>query len=141
MELEIGVFPRFEDVKRNAFWAKAAMDTTLRVDKRSLETYKAHLQDCEKNPTIGLLANKQYITNFSMNYGETARRNQRYMERQPEIDMLQKSIKSKVNELYPKTKNIRQYIIDNGRVILDNMRPTRGYNFFNRLKIFLKNSC
>ena len=139
MEIELGPFPKYENVRSNAFWSRAAIDTLLSIDSDNIEEYKSHLQDCEKNPTVGFLARHKYITGKPMNYPITAKRNMRYLERQPEIDSLRKSIENKIKtELYPRTRHIREYIIENERVTLDEIEKCRKYTKSDKLKILLK---
>ncbi len=138
MEIELGPFPKYESIRSNAYWSRQGIDTRLEVDEDVLDTYKAHLKDCEKNPTVGMLARKKYITGKPMNYYPEARRNLHYMYRQPEVKELRKSLKNKINELYPRTKRIREYITDTKRVVLDYVEKSRDYTIFNKLKIALK---
>lgn len=138
MEIELGPFPKYESIRSNAYWSRVHIDTRLKIDREDILDYKAHLQDCEKNPTVGLLAGKKYITGKPMNYPEYAYRNRCYLERQPEIDSLKKSLKNRINELYPKTKHIREYIINNNRVLLDGIEKSRKYTSLNKLMILLK---
>ena len=136
-EIEIGMIP-YEKVRRNAYWSRVHIDTKLKIDKDDIEDYKMHLYDCEKNPTVGLLAGKKYITGEPMNYPLCANRNIRYLEKQPEIDTLKKSIENKIDKLYPKTKYIREYIIDNNRVVFDGIEKSKKYTKFDKLMILLK---
>ena len=73
-----------------------------------------------------------------MNHPLHAKRNIKLLERQPEIDLLQKNIKNKINTLYPKTKNARQYIIESGRISLDAIKKIKKYTIIDKLKIYLK---
>ena len=138
MEIEIESSPKYESVRSNAYWSRVHLDTSFLPDEYDLGTYKAHLQDCKENPTVGLLAGKKYITGKPMNYPEYAHRNMRYLERQPVISELKKDLKSKINTLYPDTKHIRDYIINNDRVTLDFVEKHKKYTAFNKLMIMLK---
>ena len=137
-ELEIGYTP-YESVKNHAYWARVNIDTRLGRDTQDIDDYKAHLMDCEKNPTIGYLARRKYITGKPMNYPEYAKRNLHFMDKQPEIKALKESISKKINKkLYPRTKHIRKYIIDNERVVLDYVKKSKKYTIFNKLSIILR---
>lgn len=138
MEIEFGPLPKYQDVRNNAYWSRVGIDTTLRIEDHNIDNYKAHLKDCEANPTVGLLARKKYITDKPMNYPIYARRNLKDLERQPEIDELNKSVKAEIEKLYPKTKHIREYIIDNKRVLLDWTAKSKKYTSLNKLAIFFK---
>lgn len=140
--MEIGIertpIKKYVDARYNAYWTKIGIDTNFSPDNGTIKDYKLHLMDCEKHPTIGLLARKKFITGTPMNYPETANRNIRFMERQPEIRTLLESIDTKIKELYPKTKKIREYIIDNERVIFDRIEKNKKYSLFNKLAILCK---
>ena len=62
MEIELGPFPKYENVRYNAYWTRVGINTRLGIDKDNIDDYKAHLQDCNNNPTIGMLARRKYIT-------------------------------------------------------------------------------
>ena len=138
MEIELGPFPKYESIRYNAYWSRKGIDTRFEVDEDVLDTYKAHLKDCENKPTVGMLARKKYITGKPMNYSIEARRNLHYMHRQPEVKELRNALNNKINELYPRTKHIRKYITDTNRVVLDYVEKARKYTVFNKLKIALK---
>jgi len=138
MEIELGPFPKYEDVRYNAYWSRVGIDTSLRIEDHNIDDYKAHLKDCRQNPTIGMLANRKYITGKPMNYPIYAKRNLHEMESLPEISSIKESIESKIKNLYPKTKHLREYIINNGRVLLDSIEKSKKYTTLNKLAIFLK---
>ena len=137
MEIEIG-YDRFEDIKRHAYWTNVHIDTRFRADRENMDDYIAHLKDCENHPTTGLLAKRKYITGKKKNYSVYARRNLHILERQPEADKLLTGTKEKIDRLYPKTKHIRQYVIDHDRVLLDWVEKTKKYTFGNKLAIMLR---
>lgn len=138
MEIELGPFPKYENVRSNAYWSRVHIDTSLRIDDSDIEEYKAHLKDCNENPTIGLLAKRKYITKKPMNYPEYAHRNMRDLESQSVISELKKDLKSRIDKLYPNTKRIRDYIINHDRVTLDIVEKHKKYTTFNKLMIMLK---
>ena len=137
MEIELGSFPKFEKIRSNAYWSKVSIDSSLPVGKGA-EMYKAHMRDCRAYPTVGMLAHRKFITGTPMNYPGCAARNIKFMEKQPEVMVLQREIKDKLKKLYPKTKHIREYIINNDRVQLDSIEPVRKYTKFDKLVILLK---
>ncbi len=138
MEIELGPFPKYPSVRSNAFWSRLHIDTSLRIDDSDIEEYKAHLKDCNENPTVGLLAKRKYITRKPMEQPIFAKRNMHYLEKQPEIKKLKKAFESKVNTLYPSTKHIREYIINEDRVLLDYVKRSQKYTSFDKLMIMLK---
>jgi hypothetical protein len=139
MEIESGPcrLP-YENVRSNAYWTRVHFDTQLWPDIDGAAHYRKHLQDCIDNPTIGLLARKKYITGPRMNYPDFAWRNRKIMENDKGIEAAVKYLKGVVNTLYPKTKHIREYMIDKNRVALDEIRPCKGYNRLDKLMIALK---
>ena len=137
-EIELGPFPKYETVRNNAYLSYIAIDSKFNLDSIDIGFYKEHLKDCEKNPTVGFIARNKYITGKKMNHPLHAKRNIKLLERQPEIDLLQKNIKNKINTLYPKTKNARQYIIKSGRISLDAIKKIKKYTIIDKLKICLK---
>ena len=137
MEIELGSFPKYENVRHNAYWSKVAIDTRLRVDEDDISLYKAHLQDCYDNPTVGYLAHRKYITEKEMNYPAFARRNKNYIKRQPEIKELTKSLNERLNILYPRTKHLRKNIINENRIMLDFIEPIKKHNFLEKLLLMV----
>ena len=138
MEIGIEMPAKHENIKSNAYWSRVHFDTTFIPDIDDTNIYKAHLEDCEKHPTTGLLAKRKYIDKKKMNYPECAWRNKKIMEREPEIDVLRKSVNEKINKLYPRTKNIRKHIINTDRVVLDFVKPKKHYGKLEKLLIALR---
>lgn len=138
MDIELGPIPKYEDVKINAYWSRVAIDTRFRADNYSVSDYKAHLNDCYKNPTIGMLANREYITKNPMNYPMQANANLKILKSQPDIKVLLGDIKNKISTIYPKTKHIREYIINHDRVTLNEVKKCRKYSLMDKLIVFCK---
>ena len=138
MEVELGPLPKYENVRYNAYWSKVHIDTRLKPDSEDIDCYKEHLKDCDRHPTSGFLARRKYITKKNYNYPGCAHRNLNFLNNQPEIQKLKENIESTVNQLYPKTKQARKYIIDNDRVLLDYVTKGKRYNLKDKLIILLK---
>ena len=138
MEIGIEIPAKYENVKSNAYWARVHFDTTFMPDIEDADAYKAHLEDCEKHPTTGLLARRKYLDKKKMNYPEYAWRNKKIMEREQEVDVLQKRMNEKIDKLYPWTKNIRKYIINTDRVVLDFVEPKKPYGKVEKLILALR---
>lgn len=136
--MEIGLFPEFNQIKNNAVWARASIDSKHKPDAFNLFSYKEHLHDIIKNPTRGLLAKKMFITEKPMCYQGCAKRNFHYIQKQPDIIELIQNIKNRINTLYPNTKHIRQYIVDNNRVVYDKIKPIKKYSLSDKIKILCK---
>ena len=60
------------------------------------------------------------------------------MEKEPEIKSLKDSLNEKIKKLYPNTKHIREYIINNDRVTFDGIEKSKKYTTLNKLMIFCK---
>ncbi|MDO4975406.1 MAG: hypothetical protein Q4E61_03725, partial [Alphaproteobacteria bacterium] len=84
------------------------------------------------------LAKRKYITGKKKFYPEYAKRNLNIFEKQPEIIALKNSIDKKINKLYPKTKLLRQYIINHDRVLLDRIEKIKKYTIKDKLILSLK---
>ena len=138
MEIELGPFPKYENVRYNAYWTRVGINTRLGIDNDNIDDYKAHLQDCNNNPTIGMLARRKYITGKPMDYPIHAHCNINDMEKEPEIKSLKDNLKNKIKKIYPNTKHIREYIINNDRVTLDGIEKSKKYTTLNKLIIFCK---
>lgn len=138
MEIELGPFPKYENVRYNAYWTRVGINTRLGIDHDNIDDYKAHLQDCYNNPTVGMLAKRKYITKKPMDYPMHARRNINDMEKDTEIKALRNSLNKKIKNLYPNTKHIREYIINSDRVKLDGIKKIEKYTALNKLIIFCK---
>ena len=140
MEIGIGFGPsdKFDHIKSNAHWTRVHLDTSFRPDSDDIKICSDHVQDCLNHPTTGLLARRQYITKKPYNYPEYALRNKMIINNNKKITSLQNYFKDLVKVLYPKTNHIRQYIIDNDRVVLDYVAPIKKYTSADKLKIFLK---
>lgn len=120
----------------NAQKTRSFMDSRIIASIDDIDCYKAHLQDCIKNPTRGKIAEQQYIIK-KINNPEAAWINQQIMDRQPEIKPLLKELQDKIQTLYPRTAKLRDYIIKSGRLELENIKPCKHYNWFDKLKILL----
>lgn len=137
MEIEVGG-RTYENVRSNAYWTRVHLDTTMWPDAEDAKCYKAHLQDCIDNPTVGFLARKKYITGYRMNYPEYAWRNRKIMENDTYIKGAKDYLRSITKTLYPKTRHIREYIIESGRVALDEIKPCKGYNLAEKILLAAK---
>ena len=73
-----------------------------------------------------------------MDYPIHARCNINDMEKEPEIKSLKDNLKNKIKKIYPNTKHIREYIINNDRVTLDGIEKSKKYTTLNKLIIFCK---
>ena len=113
---------RYENIRSNAYWHNVQLDTRLKpADITDTLATEYHYRDCLKQPTVSLLARKKYE---SFNYPSFRTRNEAIINSYPEVKALKNSFEKKFNEeLYPKTKNARKYLIDKEFVILDYIKP------------------
>lgn len=111
----------FEKVRYNAFWHNAHLDTTLSVNRGQMEDTLNHLDDCIKNPTIGLLARREAAKNVP-NY-DTFYRNEQTMFSYPEVRRKNSILERRIEALYPRTADLRNKLIDSKRVILRYVKP------------------
>ena len=119
MEYTEGGF-RYENIRSNAYWHNVHLDTRFRPHKDVMEDTIRHFEDCKQHPTVALLARKKSETN---NYPDFKMRNEHIMEKNPEVKAAKDSFEKAYNELYPKTKNARKYLIDKEFVTLDYVKP------------------
>ena len=138
MEIELGPLPRFENIRSNAYWSRVHLDTRLCPDFDNIEQYRKHISDCYNHPTTGMLAKRKYITSKPMNYPINAKYNKYVMEMHPSVKELKNSFEQELKTLYPRTKHIRQYIIDNDRVVLDFVERAKKYTLVDKFAILLK---
>ena len=105
----------------NAYWHNVHLDTILTPDVNDVRDSIKHLQDCKKNPTVGLLARKCCETN---NYPNSKMRNMDLLMRNSKLKKLSDSFETSFEkELYPKTHKIRKYLIEKEFVVLDYVKP------------------
>ena len=116
MEIEFGA-PRFENIRRNAHWTHAHLDTRLSWDVDWAKDAISHLEDCKENPTRGLLARREAKRN-GINYPSFYERNLNCMLRNYKIKQLNDEFNSQLKELYPKTLNTRMFLIETESVVL-----------------------
>lgn len=136
MTTSINNHSRLNRIRANAIQTRSFMDSRMIASIYHVDYYKAHLKDCIENPTTGKIAEQQYIIK-KINNPEAAWINQQIMDRQPEIKPLLKELQNKIQTLYPRTAKLRDYIIKSGRLELENIKPCKHYNWFDKLKILL----
>lgn len=119
------------------------LDAFSKPDKYTIKHYLAHLQDCHDCPTLGFLSKKDYYNLSSINFPSQYVRNKILIESKPEIIAMKAKIHARLSELYPRTKYIRQYIIENDRLSLYYIKQSAVFSYWDKFKIgakiFLKN--
>ena len=129
---------RIRQCIEHASAAKCSIDRYAKPDRGTVATYKLLLQDCYENPTSGFLAKKEYYNSSSINFPSYFVRNRQMLEYDEEIIKMRERIRERINILYPRTKYIRKYIIDDNRLNLYFVKPSEGYSVFDKFKIALK---
>lgn len=108
-----------ETIKQNAKFSNYESSQT--------KYYLKHLDNSLWNPTIGAIAKHQYICD------------PKYLpEDKYAVKYLKNILKDKINEFYPKTKKIREYIINDNRLNFNYVTKSKGYNILDKLKILMK---
>lgn len=129
---------RYARVVNNAFWNNVHLDTKCPMNGRNVETAVAHLNDCRENPTVGLLARKKYTTSV---YPEHFRQNLMDLYSYDKFRKADKAFKNRFNELYPKTGDMRKFLIESESVVLDYVKPIKKnaerviYSVLNKLRL------
>ncbi len=98
--------------------------TTVR--EAGIQRYKNLLNIANWNPTIGGILKRDCFGDVS-----------KYQNNES-VRYLESLVDSNIKSLYPKTRKLRQYIIDDNRISLDCVKPVRGYTIMDRLKILFK---
>lgn len=110
----------YENIRRNAYWYNAHLDTTFRPDVDFADTFISHYGDCKENSTLGLLARK---TTETKNYPHLKLRNEELYNRFEGVREAKDSFEKTFNKNYPKTGKARKYLIDKEFVVLDYVKP------------------
>ena len=108
-------FSRYDSIKSNAYWHHIHLDTRLRVSADDTTDTLAHLDDCIKHPTRGLIARRKGHKD-KLNYPGFYKRNKTEMFKFPAVATKNDCFEKKFNELYPKTGSLRKLLIDKERI-------------------------
>jgi len=128
---------RLGDMIANAYNVRRALDKRALPSYLDAKSYKAHLEDCKKNLTAGLVARQQIINKKPKNYPAFFIRNVRIIEREFDVKEIKDIINAKLAK-YNKTRYIRNYIIKSNRLNLDTVTKSLGYTKKDRFLIALK---
>ena len=125
MEIEFGA-PRFENIRRNAHWTHAHLDTRLSWDVDWTNDAVSHLEDCKENPTRGLLARHEAEKN-GIYYPYFYERNKKNMLRNHKINQLSDEFDSQLKKMYPKTLKARMFLIETESVVLGTVKKHSSF--------------
>lgn len=126
-------FTPFDNVRRNAYWAHTEIDSRFPLDESTINFYSKHLKDKIKHPTNGMLAMRE-MSKTSKNYPMAYDTKMKILNKQiARTAKLFKKYNDLINTIYPKTKKIREYIINHDKVVLHKVKKTNGFSLINNL--------
>ena len=97
--------------------------------------YANFMSEVAKSPTQGYLIKQQYLNIEHNHNGNTYVINSGRIKKSPVINAIKKQIEDKINELYPNTKIVRKYIIEDKRISVEFVKEKKGYNIFDKFII------
>lgn len=128
---------KIQQIREHARLAKEAIDQKNVRSSQDVANYAKHLQDLIDHPVSAMIAMRER-SRFP-HHIDTIDHNKKLMEESfLQTSRLFKKYNEMINKLYPKTKHIREYIVDDGRLSLEGVKKSRGYNFIDKLIIFLR---
>jgi hypothetical protein len=110
---------------------KESLSSRLIPQGVQLSALSHHLDDCIYHPTTGLIAKQAYLPNLNL-------KKKTGIVKHPQVDYLTDLLKQRMIQLYPKTRKAREYIIENERINLDFVKPSKGYSIIDKLRIFIR---
>ena len=112
---------KYENIRNNAYWNNANLDTRFSPDISDCDQAINHLVDCKNKPTVALLARKKYRTN---NYPDFFKRNLCDLyESSKSVQNADIAYRETFNKLYPKTGKARKLLINNESIVLNYIKP------------------
>lgn len=114
---------RYENIIYNAHWNNISLDTKFHPDASDVSTAINHLEDCKNFPTVALLARKKYRTN---NYPDYFQRNLYELYNSSKwVRNADREYRENFHSMYPKTGNIRKFLINSESIVLDYVKPVK----------------
>ena len=139
MELGIEPIRQYHNQRIKAQVTRHELDTRFYPDDYGEYSYARHLEDTIQKPTVGMLAMQEAKRKPLLDYPYHFERNQKILEnKSAEVQLLKKTLNDTIKFLYPRTEKIREFIIEHNRLEFDNIKKSKGYNWFDKLKLFLK---
>lgn len=126
---------RYEDIRSRAYWSKVHLNSHYKPDAADAIEYAKHLKDCEKFPTVGMLAMKNAQDGPKTEYYA---RNMYMLKQRPPVRAANNKFKAAYERLYPKTGAARKYLIEKEHIVLNYVKKcewTLGKQF---VKLFGK---
>ncbi len=114
---------KYQIQKYNAKMHNNNLDNPFGISRKNIKYTLNHLKDCTQNPTVGLLARKQFETHkypfisYKKNYEE--------LFSNFSIKYAEKIFQQRYKNLYNKTGRIRKILINNKNIELDKIKPVQ----------------
>ena len=119
------------DIGNSAAKANHILNKTTKPCESDVKDYFMYLVDKDNNPTRGMLAQKQFKRKINPLAYE---RNLEILESEvPETRFMTQQFEKTMDKLYPKTRKLREYIVSKGRVVLDTVKPAKGYTLIDEI--------
>lgn len=126
-------YKQFNKIIHNAYWARYEIDSRLQLDDSAINCYTKHFKDKIKHPTTGMLAMRD-ISKKPLNYPMAYNTKINILEKQiTQTAKLTQEFNNLINTLYPKTRKIREYIINHDKVVIGEIKKTSGISLINNL--------
>ena len=141
MEFDIEFTPRksYRDMRYNAKLVRDELDTRFYPDDYGEYYYAQHLKDTIQKPTVGMMSLHEAKSKPMFDYPLFYNRSKKILEEKSStIKVLKKTLDDTLQNLYPRTLKIREFIIEQERIAFDTIKKSKGYNWFDKLKLFFK---
>lgn len=125
------------NVRNNASALRMELDTKVPLKYTRQPKYFSHMDNCIYHPTTGLIARQEVIHNVQKNYPSQFSKNLHYLRKLDGYEYLSGIIENRLNELYPQTKKIRKFLIENNHFSLYYVKSKQKLNFLAKVKLML----
>ena len=104
-----------------------------------VSTAREFMKSSFKNPTQGMLAEHKAQKEFAGKYNDNFLHNTKVVDNDFVVQELNSSLTKKITEnLYPKSFETRQYLVDKEHVVADQVKPNKKKGIIDRVNIFLR---
>lgn len=129
-------YPKYlAKVRNNATALRTELDTKMSLRDIPTEKYSPHLENCIHHPTTGLIARHEYINYVQKNYPSYFSKNLHYVENRKEYKYLANILDDRLNQLYPKTKKLRQFLIDENHLSLYFVKSKHKLGLWSKIRL------
>lgn len=126
-----------ENVKNNAANLRMELDSKVPSKYMRQPKYLPHMDNCIYHPTTGLIARQEIIHNVQKNYPSQFSKNLHYLRNLEGYKYFSDILEDRLNELYPKTKKLRKFLIKNNHFSLYYVKSKQKLNFLAKVKLML----